>query len=187
MIIGLAGCEDLQVEESRKVLLGIATQTMKLDADLVKLQAELKTSDVEMLKDIAAKIESKQKIRGQLLASAASLEKSMNEATNGGDVLAGAVNAAVPFMGPYGPLIALGVTLVGGVLVDQKRRKSKAEAIDMKAKAIAAHHNIDSVIADPSLSGGAGKFDANDEATMARLQDLDRAAGLQDLMAEARK
>ena len=89
--LALPACDDLKTEESRKVLLGIATQVRQLDAETTKLQKQLKDSDVEQLKKINAKIDSKAKLREQLVQSAATTVK----IPDGGSLLLGGLKSVL--------------------------------------------------------------------------------------------
>lgn len=91
------------------------------------------------------------------------------------DLLGVGVQAAMPFLGPYGGIASLAASIIGGLLAHMR----------MKKKGVAAIRNIDHIINHPELGGGAGKFDATDPATIAEMKRLDHESGAMSLVRNA--
>lgn len=154
----------------------------KLAAILTKTEARLNDVNTKVAKYSAKK--------NEVVAEVEKINTTIQKAETQQDLVAGLVAQYAHFIPPpYGTAVALGVPFLLSMFWGKKQKNGRtvaeADAKENKRKGIAMTRNIDAVIADPNLSGGPGKFDANDPATAARLKELDRAAGVTDWTAEA--
>lgn len=131
-------------------LAGCAADTKELDAAIahvketrIAVQAELEKAKIEIAKSgltpeqrqaWEAKLQSASNFLVKVEAAEARLDKVKEAAATGdpGAVIAAGGTAAAPLGGPYAPLIALGSTLIGGIVTGiwkQKQLNSAHEAI----------------------------------------------------------
>ncbi len=170
------GCEVDEIQQASKD----ATAALKAANSTIgtlKVQLDQAKTDKDdgLIAKLSLELEGAEKKVGKLEAYAVKANAEIQKAKDGGDLLVTAVNTAAPFMGPYGGIALLATS----VLVGWQR----AAAAKKKARQVV--QNIDEIIADPNLSGGAGKFDASDAATTAAMKVKDRATGVTSLVRAA--
>ena len=170
----LGGCvDDLKTikTHSAKAAAWVETADAKIDG----LEAQINAlPEGDKLHRIKASLERLKDEREQVAATLKTLNEGVQEADQPEDLLGVGVQAALPFLGPYGGIASLVASLIGGILAHQR----------MKKKGLAAIRNIDHVINSPEF-GGAGKFDANDPATLAAMKQMDHKSGARSLVVEA--
>lgn len=175
------GCQDLQ--EAKQHAANAAATVNQLDVKITELQGLMAAApDGSTLAKYSEKLERYKEERVKWVGILNNLNESIQKAESQYDFLTAGVQAAAPFLGPYAGVAALGTAMLAGYL---KTREKEKQAEETKRQAINAIRNIDTVIHDPNLSGGAGKFDATDPATINAMKKLDRDAGVEGLVAEA--
>ncbi len=174
--------QDIEQAEPGKVLDALLASMTKMEDELNGLNSS---------------VEKYTPIKDQAVAEIVKTNKVIQEAKTQEDLVAGLVAQYGHFIPPpYGTLVVLGGPLLFSLLRGQKHKTdaadNKAETVEVKRKAIAMTQNIDAIIRDPHMGesspgkgDGAGKFDANDLKSAAKLKELDRAAGVTHLAAEA--
>lgn len=175
ILFTVGGCvDDLQTikKHSAQAAAWVETADTKID----QLEATIATlpegDKLNKIKETLAKLRDERK---QVSATLESLNTGVQGAEQPEDLLGVGVQAALPFLGPYGGIASLVASLIGGFLAHQR----------MKKKGMAAIRNIDHIIAHPDLGGGAGKFDASDPATIAEMKRLDHDSGAMSLVKNA--